>query len=192
MAINPGVTTPIFLGSLVANGQIGPSISQFASGLALGLFQYTQSGLTVISIDAGVLGVGTGICPTIILPEPVLLVSLMTSLAGHGIIGPTMPLQANAIALGVSVSLALAQVQTINPLVGIGAGKLQLIPNGTGGSIFAAAFKASGMVGSMVTNLGLAVGLGLDAVIATAIGVVAIVGSPSIVPSGGVGTGVIS
>jgi hypothetical protein len=189
MALNPGTATPIFTASLLANAQVGPSVGQLATGLALGLTQYMSAGVAVTSIDAGTLGVGTGIGPTIILTEGLLLPAMTASLAGHGIVGPVMPLQANAISLGISLALALAQVQTLNPLVGIGAGKLQLVPNGSGGALFAAAFKASGMMGTASANMGLAVGLGLDAVIASAIGVIAIVGPPNIVPSAGVGTG---
>lgn len=189
MPIDPGTTTPIFIASLLSNGQIGPGIGQLAGGLALGLFQYAQAGISVNSIDAGTLGAGTGIGPSIILPSPILQTALLASFVGHGIIGPMMPAQVNAIATGVSAALALAIVQTLDPLVGVGAGKLQLIPNGTGSAIFAAAFLESGLAGPQSSKLATAVGLGLDAVIAAAIGVLAIVGPPSIIPSGGLGIG---
>jgi hypothetical protein len=189
MPIDPGTTTPIFTAALVANVQIGSNVGQEATGLALGLFQYAQSGVTVGSIDAGTLGVGTGIGPSIILPEPVLLAALVASFLGHGIIGPMMPLQANAIALGISASLAVATVQTLNPSVGLGAGKLQLVPTGSGSVIFPAAFIQAGMTGPMATNLGVAIAQALDAVIASATSVIAIVGPPNIVPGAGVGIG---
>lgn len=189
MPIDPGTTTPIFTAALIANAQIGPSASQLATGLAAGLFQYMQSGVTVTSIDVGTLGVGTGVGPSITLSEGVILPAMTASLAGHGIVGPMMPFQANAISLGISASLALAIVQTLNPLVGLGAGKLQLIPNGSGGALFAAAFKEAGMTGSMASNMGSAVGSGLDTVIASAIGVIVIAGPPNIVPGAGIGIG---
>src|SRR5271157_2787297 len=182
MPIDPGTTTPIFIASLAANAQIGSSATQLASGLAFGLFQYTQSGMIVTSIDAGTLGVGIGIGPSVILAEPILLAALTASFIGHGIVGPIMPLQANAVALGVSASLALAIINTISPLVGLGAGKLQLIPNGTGGLIFTAAFKEAGLIGSSSMNMATAIGLALDAVMPSATGVIAIVGPPSIAP----------
>ncbi len=189
MPIDPGTTTPIFTACLLSNGQIGPGIGQLAAGLALGLFQYAQAGISVNSIDAGTLGVGTGIGPSIILSQPLLLQSLLASFTGHGIIGPMMPAQANAVATGMSASFALALVQTLNPLVGVGAGKLQLTPNGTGSVVFAAAFLQSGLGGPQSSKLATAVGLALDAVIATAIGVIAIVGPPNIVPGAGIGIG---
>ena len=192
MPIDPGTTTPIFTGALVANAQVGSKIGQLATGLALGLFQYTQGGLSVNSIDAGTLGVGTGIGFSILLPEPLLLTALLASFTGHGIIGPMMPLQANAIAIGVSTSLALATVSTINPGVGVGAGKLQLTPNGAGSVIFPAAFIQAGMAGPMATNMGAAIALALDSVIASSINIITIVGPPNIVPGVGVGQGRIS
>jgi hypothetical protein len=192
MPIDPGTTTPIFLGSLVANGMTGPSVSQLASAMALGLFQYLQSGVVVLSIDTGTLGAGTGICPTIFLDEQVLLAAMTTSLSAHGVVGPFQPALANGVSLGIALALALAFTQTINPTVGVGAGKLQLVPNGQGQIIFPAAFTASGAVGPMSALTASAIGLGLDAVIVSALGIVAIVGPPSIIPSAGVGTGKIS
>ena len=185
MPIDPGTTTPIFTAALVANAQVGPNVGQLATGLALGLFQYAQAGI----IDAGTLGVGAGIGPSIILPEPLLLTALTASFIGHGIIGPMMPLQANAIALGISSSLALAIVQTINPPVGLGAGKLQLTPNGSGSVIFPAAFIQAGMAGPGAAKMGLSIALALDAVIASALSVIAIAGPPNIVPGAGLGIG---
>ncbi len=191
MPIDPSTTLPVFTASLISNGLVGVSNQQLAAGLSMGLFQYAHAGVIVTSIDAGTVGNGTGIGPSIILPEPLILSSLTASFAGHGIIGPFMPMQANAIASGISTSLALSIVQTLNPLVGMGTGKLQLIPTGAGSAIFPAALIQSGIAGPMATNMGAAVGLGLDAVIAAAIGIIAIVGSPNIVPSTGLGTGII-
>ena len=189
MPIDPGTTTPIFTTALVSNAQVGPNIGQLATGLAMGLFQYAQSGVTVNSIDVGTLGVGTGIGPSIILPEPVILSALTASFIGHGIVGPMMPLQASAIALGISTSLALAIVQTLNSSVGVGAGKLQLSPTGAGSAIFPAAFVSAGMSGPASAKMAVSIAQALDAVIISAIGVIAIVGPPNIVPGAGLGTG---
>jgi hypothetical protein len=85
--------------------------------------------------------------------------------------------------------LALAIVQTLNPLVGVGAGKLQLTPNGSGSVIFPAAFIQAGMTGPQSAKMAVAIAQGLDAVIASAISVIAIVGPPNIVPGAGLGIG---
>src|SRR5271157_1992917 len=153
MPIDPGTTLPIFATALIANGLVGPSTKQLAAGLAAGLFQYAQAGVIVTSIDVGTFGAGTGIGPSIILLPTILLPVLTDSFIGHGIVGPFMPAQANACAYGISASLALAVVQTVNPLVGIGVGKLQLIPNGSGSVIFSQAFTQSGATGPMSAKM---------------------------------------
>ena len=192
MAITPDTTIPIFTGSLIASGMIGPGVKQMASGLSLGLFQYLQSGVVSTSIDVGTLGVGAGVGAGIILLETILLPALTDSMTGHAIIGPMMPSLASGISIGISASLALAVVQTINPFVGIGLGKVQFLPNGSGGTIFSAAFTSAGMSGSHSSAIGSAVGLALDAVIVSSIGVVIIAGIPNIIPSAGVGRATIS
>jgi len=189
MPIGPGTTLPIFTAALLANGLVGSGTKQLAAGLAMGLFQYTQTGVIVTSIDVGTFGAGTGIGPSIVLLPTILLPAMTDSFIGHGIVGPFMPAQANACAYGISAALALAVVETVNPLVGVGAGKLQLIPNGTGSVIFPQAFTQSGATGSMSAKMASAIGLALDAVIASAIGIIAIVGIPSIVPGAGLGNG---
>jgi len=192
MPVDPGTTLPIFDGMLVANGLLGPGIPKFAAGMAAGLFQYVSTAVTVTSIDTGTLGVGVGNGVGVVLLPSVILGALSPMMARNGVLGPMAPSMANAIAYGVSASLALAAIATNNPGVGIGAGKLQLFPTGSGGATFAAAFKEAGMGGAMVSALGQAVGLALDAVIASALGVVVIVGPPSVLPGAGVGTGKIT
>ena len=189
MPVDPGTTFPIFSGALASNLIVGPYSSQLAAGLANGLFQYLTISVSVNSIDAGTLGVGTGNGFSLILSQGVILGVLEPMLLGHGIFGLFSPSMANAIAMGVSVSMLGAQIITTNPTVGTGAGKVQLVPTATGGLVFAAALKEVGLTGVGSDSLGLAIGDPLDSVIATTVGVIAIAGSPSNVPSSGVGTG---
>jgi len=192
MPVDPGTTTPIFNGMLVANGLIGPGTTKLAAGLAAGLFQYVSTAITVSSIDVGTLGVGVGNGIGVILLPSVILGALSPMMAGNGVLGAMAPSMANAIANGLSACLALAAMSTNNPGVGIGAGKLQLFPTGAGGVTFVAAFKEAGLGGVMVSALGQAVGTALDAVIVSALGVIAIVGPASPLPGAGVGVGKIS
>lgn len=186
-------TIPIFEAFFISHGMIGVNAAQLATGCANGLQLYMSgAGCTTISIDVGTLGAGTGIGFGIFLPGP-LLVGVMSSLfVGSLIGGPFSPITAEAISLGISSSLSTAIINTVNAGVGIGAGKIQCIPNGTGGALFTAAFIASGMTGSMIPSLGQAVGGALDSVISSALGVVAIVGPPNILPGGGIGFGTVS
>jgi len=191
MPIDPGTTQPLFLSQLAANGLVGPGTPAFATGLATGFYQYLTTSIGVHSIDVGTLGVGTGIGVGLLLPESAILEVLEPMLSGFGILGQKTPDMANAIAAGISISLGAAIVQTANPTVGIGSGKVQLIPEGTGATTFVEAFSAAGMLGSKSESLASAVGTSLDALIALTLGVIVIVGTPSIVPSTGFGTGVI-
>lgn len=186
-------TIPIFESALISHGLVGSSTAQLATGCSNGLQQYMAgAGCTTISIDVGTLGAGVGFGFGIILPQPVLTGAMTSFFASFLIGGPFSPVTASAISFGISNSLLGAIVNTINAGVGVGVGKVQCIPNGTGGALFTAAFLAAGMTGSMIPSLGQAVGGALDSVIASALGVVAIVGSPNILPGGGIGFGNVS
>lgn len=193
MPIDPGTTLPIFEGALASHALIGPGSIQLATGCANGLFMYmTAGGCTTISIDVGTLGAGKGTGVGIVLPYPALSSVMSATFLAHLIAGPFSPVTADAISMGISMSLALALVNTINAGVGIGAGKVQCIPTGAGGGIFAAAMLSAGMTGKMVPPLADAIGMALDAVIPTAQGVVVIAGPPNIIPGAGVGVGTVT
>jgi len=186
-------TLPIFQSAFLSHGLIGPGTAQLAVGCSNGLQQYMTVGCTTISIDVGTLGAGTGFGFGIVLPQPVLTGAMTSFFAGLLIGGPFGPVTASAISFGISNSLSTsALVNTINAGVGVGAGKVQFIPNGIGGNIFTAAFLAAGMTGPMIPSLGQAVGGAMDSVIASALGIVAIAGPPNILPGGGVGIGTVS
>jgi len=192
MPIDPGTTTPIFVSQLAANGLIGLGTPAFAAGMANGLFQYLTSGITVTSIDVGTLGAGTGVGTGLFLSQAVILQVLQPMMVGFGVFGPMSPAMASALSAGINIAMIPAIVQTVNPSVGIGAGKVQLIPHGTGPTQFISAFAAASMNGSKAADLATAIGTTLDSVIASTLGVIVIVGTPSIIPSTGLGTGTIS
>ena len=192
MPVDPGTTLPIFQGMLSSNSIVGQLSGQMSAGLSAGLSQYVSSAITVISIDVGTLGAGTGIGAGIIIPSSTILGTLTAMMVGNGITGTFAAPLSNAASNGISVSFAGAILNTVNPSVGVGAGKIQIIPLGLGGGIFAGAFAAAGMTGMMAPALGNAVGLALDSVISSAVGIIAIVGPPSIIPSSGSGLGKIT
>ena len=193
MSINPSITIPIFEGAFKANKMTGPSATQLAIGCANGLFQYMSGyGCVITSIDIGILGVGKGTGSGIIIPEPVILGAMIPILAGHLIVGPFSPVTANAISMGISLALASALINTVDPGVGTGAGKIILVPNGAGSAIFASALVEAGLVGPMSVALGTSIGLTLDTVASAAQGVTVILGPSSPIPSTGLGVGTIS
>lgn len=192
MPVDPASTTPIFNAILLAHGDLGPSRSQLAAGLATGLHQYVQTAVTATSIDAGSLGAGVGTGAGIVLAVPALVTAMVASFNGQGIIGPMSAPNAIAVANSMSMALSIAVLAGFHPGVGAGAGKLQLVPKGTGAPIFIAAFKSAGMEGPSSEKLAAAVAFGLDATLPLATGVIAIAGPPSPSPGGGIGVVTIS
>jgi len=187
LPISSPITTPIFRVNLLGAGMLGPSANQLAVGLANGLFQYASAGMKVQTVDVGVLGVGTGIGIAVLTPAS-LIPALSGSFPGHSILGIMSQPLAIAVASAFSQCFALAIVSTISPTVGVGAGVGTIIPT-YAAPFFIAGFRAAGMNGPTVDLLATAIGDGLDFALPSTIVTVAIAGSPSIVPSGGSGSG---
>lgn len=190
MAINQGTALPIFLSTLTANAFLGISSPQLASGLANAISTYALSGIIATSVDTGVFGVGAGIGFDIILPSSTLAAAFIGTFPANLIAGPmSLPL-INAISLGLMQVFAIANIITVSPTVGIGAGIVSLVPNpAISIPAFIGGFSAAGIVGVASQNLARAVAIGLDSVLTSAVGAVVIAGSPSVIPSAGVGVG---
>jgi hypothetical protein len=190
MAINQGTVLPIFLSTLAANTFLGISAPQLATGLANAITAYALSGITVSSVDVGVLGVGAGTGFGIVLPSSTLSASFTGTFPANTIAGPMTPALINAVSLGFMQVFAIANIITVNPTVGVGAGEVSLVPNPSISiPAFIGGFSAAGMVGVASQNLARAIAIGLDSVLPSAFGVIAIAGSPSIISSAGVGVG---
>ena len=193
MSLDPSSISVIMKANLASNTIIGISSSQLALGIANGLSLYAISGMNAISVDVGTLGAGTGIGFGIILPTPVLLTSMFSAFSGFGIVGVSASLIVNAISIGFTQSFALASINTVNPIVGIGSGVITITPNPEISSVsFVSGFISAGIVGVSSAQLATAISVGLDAALPSAKGVVAIVGSPSTIPSAGGGFGKVS
>lgn len=189
MPMDPGTLTPIFAANLIAVGMIGPSTIQLATGLANGTSIYANTVIQFISVDAGTLGAGVGLGAGVIVP-PAIIPAMIGSFAGHGILGPFSIPTATGIANGLTLSFALAIIQTVSAGVGLGAGFGFCIPNpGASVGIYTAAFIAAGMVGPSSVQLASAVAVGLDMVLPASTAPVAIVGPPNILPGAGAGIG---
>jgi hypothetical protein len=189
MAMNPATLLPIMLGILPTGGVLGIGMPQLANGLANGLSIYVQSGITVKSVDTGTAGAGVGSGVGIIVP-PAIIASMTASFLANGMAGVMSPPFATAVANGFMQSFALAQIVVASAGVGVGAGVATLNPNpGVSVGAFLAGLTGAGLVGISVTQLASAVALGLDQVLPTSTGIIAIAGSPSIVPAVGIGLG---
>lgn len=176
--------------SLAAANIRGTGSTQLALALTLALCKYGTSAMNVMTIDAGTVGVGKGTGFGVWIPQPLLMTSLTSNLPARGIAGVSMPQLALGIASGYSSALSMAMISTVHPSVGVGTGKLQILPNTVAAiGLFTDAFLASGLLGSAAPQLAAAVATALDNVLPSAIGMVAITGSPSSSASSGVGKG---
>jgi len=191
MPLNPPALTAGFLApNLASVAHIGTGMPQFAQGVSNGVVAYIAGALKVITTGAGVMGSGVTIIPLLV-PPPLFQAALLSSFASMKIIGPMSPLTATGLANGIASGLAsLALVTATWPNVGVGAGVAKFV----GPS--AIPFMVAGFASAAMTNTGsiqmaTAIGIALDTVFQSFIMPVPIVGSPSIVPSAGVGFGVV-
>jgi len=190
MPLDPISVGGIVRTALLSAGLVGKSSGQLSLGLSNALCMYGKTGMAVSTIDVGTLGVGKGIGVGVLLAQPVLAATLASSLSAGGIIGLSAVQLVSGISTGYSMALAAALINTAHPSVGVGTGKLQIMPNTVVAiSIFNTAFKAAGLVGPSSIPLATAIAKGLDMALPSAIGFVAIAGSPNIIPSAGIGSG---
>lgn len=175
-----GVLTPALLGT----GMLGLGVPNFSLGVSIGAAKWIKT-VPVITTDTGSLGVGSGQLPLVI-PQPLLLTNIASSMAAMGMNGVMMPLKALGLATGLSGGLALGLVKTTHPGIGVGTGIAKFLPSPAAPFILAGLAEV-GMTGTGVTLLGTAIGLGLTKTLASLTLPIPIVGSAS--PSGGAGVG---
>lgn len=181
--------TAILKGTLSGAGILGTSSSQLAAGVGIGLATYGKSGMVVMTIDVGQAGAGTGIGVGIFLAPPLLISTLTPAFAAAGILGPSAPQIITGLSLGISSALAVAMISSINPTVGNGSGKVQIIPNTAAAvGVFNSTFKAAGLLGTMSPALATAVANGLNAALPLAQGFVVITGGGGTAAASGTGT----
>lgn len=192
MPMNPATLLPIMTANLISNGIAGSSVTQLASGLSNGLSQYATGSIRVQTIDVGTVGAGVGTGFGIIIP-PSISTAMSGSFLANSLTGSYSLNLSNAIAQSFIQAFSLALISTTSPSVGIGSGKVILIPNPSISTvIFYNAMVFAGMSGIHITQLASAIANGLDSVLPSANGVVVITGSPSIYSSSGSGFGILA
>ena len=183
------VTIPGIVGALVPNmaatGQLGSKMPDLAVGIANGLVKWLPS-ITVITVDAGSLGVGSGGPMPLIVAQPLLYLNLMAGDAAFGFFGPMSPLLTLGVANGLVLAFAQALIKTTHPGIGAGSGVATFrAPNSI--PLMIEGFAAAGLKGDGPTKKASAIGTGLDATFASLVVPIPIVGSAS--PAGGAGAG---
>ncbi len=192
MPLSSPLTQPIFLGNLTSNSLVGTSISQFALAVSMGLELYSLNGLLVSSVDTGTVGSGVGTGFGVAVAPTTFMASFIASFAANSVLGTMSSSLINGLSSAFSFSLQQAQIQTVSTSVGVGTGIITLIPNSASSlSSWIAGFSSAGLVGSNISQIISAISTGFDQAISTAVGSIVIAGSPSIIPSSGVGFGIL-
>lgn len=186
MPITPVTIAGTLIPNLVACGNIGIAVPQFALGVGTGLTIMCQNS-TVVSVDVGTLGVGAGVQPLLV-PQPLILDSLLAAFAATATIGVMMPPLALGLANGLALGFLEGLLVTVHPGVGLGSGVARVIAT-TGVPSMIAGFAAVGIVGPGGIKMATAIGIGLTIVFAAFVTPIVIVGPPSILPGAGPGFG---
>lgn len=181
----PGLTAAV-IGGLVSGAQLGMAVPQLAAGVAAGV-QIWVSQITVITIDAGSLGSGTGVIPFAI-PPPLMIGAMLAMFPAAGILGIMSPLKATGLANGLVLGLAQGLITTVHPTVGVGTGVVKLIAPPALPALLQG-FAGAGLKGPSLIQEATAISNALMMVVNSFTLPTPIVGSASPAPGGGVGTG---
>jgi hypothetical protein len=177
-----GVLTP----ALIASGQTGIAVPQFALGVGTGVTIFAQAS-AVVTADTGTLGVGAGAQPLIV-PQPLLLSSLLAGFAATAQVGIMAPLLAVGLANGLALGFLQGLLVTTHPGVGLGAGVGRIIAVGAVPSMIAG-FAAAAMIGPAAIKMATAIGIALTITFAAFVTPIVIAGPPSVLPGAGPGFG---
>lgn len=176
-----GILTP----NLLATGLLGTDTPRLASGVATGLVYWVPQ-VMVSTVDVGSGGVGTSVPTPWAVPQPLLLGLLTANIPPAGFVGLFTPSLILGLANGLAAAFLQMLISTTHPTVGTGTGtaKFTAPPAATSMNL---GFASVGLVGDAAPRLATAIGLSLDAAIASLVIPVPIVGSGS--PSSATGTG---
>jgi len=186
MPLTPVGLAGILVPALISSAQIGIAVPQFSLGVATGASLFLQQS-TVTSVDSGTLGVGATVVPLLV-PQPLLLTSLLAGFASTGMVGVMSPLLALGLANGFALGFLQGLVTMTHPGVGLGAGVAKLIGVGAVPAMIQG-FAASGMTGPGPIKMATSIGIGLSITFVAWTMPIPIAGAPSIAPSSGTGFG---
>jgi len=175
------ITTGIF-----SVGLIGPAVPKFGSGLGTGIALWVQQ-LKVITVDTGAVGLGKGLAPLIV-PQNLLMSSLLAAYAVNGQLGVMAPLEATGISNGLFMGFGQGLISTTHPSVGVGAAIARISGPPAFSSIMQG-FSSVGITGSGASEKASAISMALGIVLQTLVLPVAIVGAGGPSPSAGSGYG---
>jgi hypothetical protein len=186
MPITPPGLTATITGGLLSAGMLGIAVPQLAAGIANGVSIWLPT-VTVMTVDAGVLGAGVGVLPFVV-PLPLVLSSLMTAYAANGQLGVMAPLEASGLANGLVLGFLQGLIVTTHPGVGVGVGVARLLGPPAFPSLMQG-FASAGITGQGAVLKANAISMAFDMIFAVYVTPIPIVGSVSPFPAGGAGFG---
>ncbi len=176
-----GILTP----NLLAMGLLGIETPRLASGVSTGLVYWVPQ-VSVTTTDVGSGGSGMSVPTPWLVPQPLLLGFLTANIPSAGFVGIFTPSLILGLANGLAMSFLQMFISTIHPTVGVGTGIAKFTAPPASVSMNTG-FSSVGLVGDAAPRLATAIGLSLDAAIASLVIPVPIVGPGS--PSAATGTG---
>jgi uncharacterized membrane protein (DUF485 family) len=190
MPLQAPITTYIFFNNLSASNLNGLAIPQMSLGLAMGLENYANKGLTAQSADVGTIGVGKGVGIGFLVTAQVLSAAFYGTFLAHNILGIASPSVINALALSFNQCFLGAAITTNSATVGIGTGIVKAVTDTKASKdAFEAGMKSGSILGSASSRFIQDVAEGLDIALNTGVGAIVIGGAPSIIPSAGSSSG---
>ena len=186
MPLTPPGLAAALIPALLASGNIGIAVPQLALGTATGVCLFTQS-MPVISADVGTLGVGATALPLLV-PQPLLLTSLLAGFAASATVGTMAPLLAAGLSVGLNVGFLQGLITMAHPSVGVGTGVAKFIPTGAIPAMIAG-FATAGMIGPGAIKTATGIGIAMTLVFGAYTLPVPIVGPPAPAPGAGAGIG---
>jgi len=191
MALLPPPVAGILLANFAGQTILGISAVQMAAAVSAGFCGYMVSAPVVTTADVGTLGAGAGVGFGPVLAPPSLASALRSSFDAHAIKGNNRDMLIAALSNGLSQSLLLAQILTVNAGTAIGTGKVVGVAPVPAVSIplMIASFVGCGLLGIASINLATAIAQGVDQALPQVQAQVVIAGPSSPFPGGGAGVG---
>ncbi len=181
-ALSGTITTNLFSVAL-----IGTDTPRLGTGVANGLVYWVPQ-VTVTTVDAGSGGVGTSVPLPWVVPQPLLLTLLTANIPPAGFTGLFTPSLILGLANGLSLAFLQMLISTTHPTVGVGTGIARFTAPPAATSMVSG-FASAGLVGEASPRLATAIGVSLDAAIASLVIPVVIAGAGSPTAATGTGTG---
>lgn len=173
------VTAAILAAAPEMAGPTGSILAQ-AVGAAVVPWANLVANLALTGVTSGTLGAGT-VLGTLLVPSNVAVVS--GGLSAAGVLGPTAPILAKAIAIGISTSFSTAQYT--GPSIGVGMGiDNSLVALANASTLIS--LLSAGLLGASGPSVCTGIGNGIASLLLLATGVGVVTGAPSTVS--GVGT----